>query len=257
MADSDSLGQSLAAEASGTSEKPAEANQTVETGAEKTDGADARFVGKDGKLDADKLHKSYKELEKRLGASVVIPKSDAKPEEWSSFYKRLGRPEKPEEYELEDIFLPDGVTKADFGEEDFKKAAFELGFSKDQAKKLHKWAVNQSMEIAKQQRAKFEARKTESSDALRKEYGEKYKEKLANVAMVSRKFGSEEWTQYLNEGAGNDPRLLRVLIKIGDAMSEDTLERGNGPAPKEQAEGVERYPNSPGMTGNNRFRSVR
>jgi len=220
---------------------------------EKDSGILGRFKSQNG------LAKSYLELFKRMERTVAIPGENAKPEEVEAFYKRLGRPDSPDGYELETVYLPDGVTKADMGEENFKKIAHKLGLTKAQAKELHKWAVDTSLDQVKQVRQVAEQKKREASEVLRKEYGLDYDKKIALMGQVNRKFGGDEWIQFLNEGPGNDPRLIRVLVKIGESISEDTLVQGRPPGAtglEEREPGVFSYPNRPEVTGN-RFRSVR
>jgi len=108
-------------------------------------------------------------------------------------------------------------------------------------------------------RKKVEEDKGKASEALRKQHGLQYDEKLALVSKVNQKFGDDDWIRYLNTGPGNDPSLLRFLIKVGEAISEDTLVRGRAaPMNVEQREaGVLSYPNRPEITGRQRFRSVR
>jgi hypothetical protein len=91
------------------------------------------------------LGKSYLELEKRLGASVVLPGKNAKPEDVEAFYEKLGRPKSPDGYELDPVFLPDNVSQTDPGNKEFRKIAHEIGLSKVQAKALNKWSVDLSL----------------------------------------------------------------------------------------------------------------
>lgn len=269
MAENDSGDTSLAAGGNADNSQAADQGnqtQTATTGSGATGSAEGlKFDGlpetERAKLARFKSHndlgKSYLELERRLGASVVLPGKDAKPEEVEAFYKRLGRPDSKDGYELDSAFLPDGVTKVDLGEEKFKAQAFELGLTKDQAKRLHKWAVDASLEQAKQIRAQMEVKKRDASEALRRRYGLDYDKKLALVGLVNQRFGGDSWIQYLNQGPGNDPQLLEVLIKIGEAISEETLVQGRPPGAEagKREPGVLSYPKRPEIT-QKRFRTV-
>jgi hypothetical protein len=257
----DSGDTSLAAGAADNSQEADQGNQSAPVAAE--GGLQFDLPAEDRtKLARFKSHndlgKSYLELERKLGASITLPGKNSTAEEREAFHKRLGRPDSPDGYELDSFFLPDGVTKADMGEEKFKAQAYELGLSKDQAKALHKWAVDASLEQAKQMKQQQALKKRDASEALRKEHGLEYEKKLALVGLVNQRFGGDEWIQFLNEGPGDDPRLLRVLMKVGEAISEDTLVQGRpaGMEPGEREDGLLSYPNRPEITGN-RFRSVR
>lgn len=261
---SDPQVQSLAAQA-GNSETSKTDNQTAATEPKSTEGLKFDGLGQEeqAKLARFKsqndLGKSYLELEKRLGASVVLPGKNAKPEDVEAFYEKLGRPKSPDGYELDSVFLPDNVTQTDPGNKEFRKIAHEIGLSKEQAKALNKWSVELSLAQASAFRKKMDEEKQKASENLRKEYGLGYDEKIALVARVNNKFGGDDWIRYLNTGPGNDPNLLRFLIKVGEAISEDTLIRGR-PAPgnvEQREPGVLTYPNRPEITGRQRFRTVR
>jgi len=205
------------------------------------------------------LGKSYLELERKLGASVVLPGKDAKQEDWDAFYKRLGRPDSPDGYELESVITNEGVKLDDVGDVEFKKQAHELGLTKNQAETLHKWWINAIIGQTEKLKTAAKEKKREASEALRKEYGLEYDKKLALVGLVNRKFGSDGWLPYLNKGPGNDPEFLRFLIKIGEAISEETLVSGRATTAvtvDEREPGVLNYPNRPEIT-KNRFRTVR
>lgn len=65
---------------------------------------------------------------------LVPPGADAKPEDWKAFYRKLGAPEKGEEYKLE---VPQGGD-AEFAKEAAAQFA-EIGLRPDQAKALATW----------------------------------------------------------------------------------------------------------------------
>ena len=262
MAKNDSDQQSLAA--GGGADNSQEGNQSNQIPPEST-GEELKF----DLPEADKtklarfktqndLGKSYLELERKIGASVVLPGKDASTEEKDAFYKRLGRPDSQNGYELDPVFLPDGVTRDEKSENTFKAIAFELGLTRDQARKLNKFAVDQTIAAMQAGRQAMEQKKREGSETLRKEYGLDYDKKLSLVGMVNNRFGGEDWIRYINQGPGNDPPMLRFLIKVGEAISEETLVQGRPPGVElgEREPGSLDYPKRPEIT-KNRFRSVR
>ena len=203
--------------------------------------------------------KSYLELEKRLGASVVIPGKDATQSEKDEFAKRLGRPEAPDGYELDQVYLPDGVTRQENSEEAFKRMAYELGLTKDQGKKLYKYATTQAFEGVAALRKAQDQKRMEAAASLKKEWGAEYDGNLAKVQKINKLFGDDDWVQYLNEGAGNEPRLIKVLVKIAKQFSEDTLETGKLPSrtPERREPGLLDYGNlRPEISGENRYRKL-
>lgn len=93
-------------------------------------GASIRIPGQDaGEQDWAAFNKKL--LEKVPGL-VNLPKDD-KPESWAPIFAKLGRPEKPEEYEIP---VPEGQAEL----KEFRAWAHEIGLTKTQAKALaSKW----------------------------------------------------------------------------------------------------------------------
>jgi len=263
MAENDSGDTSLAAGGADNSQDAVQGNQTRAATTEEGLKFDGLSEEQRTKLARFKTHndlgKSYLELERKIGASVVLPGKDAKQEDWDAFYKRLGRPDSPDGYELESVITEEGVKLNDVGDVEFKKQAHELGLSKNQAETLHKWWVNAIIGQTEKLKAVVREKKREASEALRKEYGLDYDKKLALVGLVNRRFGGDGWLPYLNKGPGNDPDMLRFLIRIGEAISEETLVQGrpgSGATIEQREPGIFSYPNRPEIT-HNRFRSVK
>jgi hypothetical protein len=206
---------------------------------------------------ANDVAKSALEFDKRISQSVPIPGKDANKETWDAFYKRLGRPESKGEYDLDAVFLPDGVTKDDKSDEQFRSIAYDLGLTKEQAKKLHKYAAQQGLDAYGNLKKQMEAQREQSRETLKKEWGSDYDRNVALIGTVLRKFGDDGVIQYLNSGPGNDPAMLKFLTKFGKAISPDTLERGSIPGVSQEDDGSDLFPNSPQMTGVNRERRIR
>jgi hypothetical protein len=202
------------------------------------------------------LAKSYLEAERRIGASIVIPGKDATQAEKDAFAKRLGRPETQDGYELDPVFLPEGVQEAG-GEKAFKEMAFEIGLTKDQARRLYKYATSQAFEGIAAMRKQQDQAKRAAAEGLRKEWGGEYDGNLAAVQKLNKIFGDDEWVKYLNNGAGNEPALIKFLVKVSKQFSEDTLETGKLPGRKEEKRepGLLDYGDTrPEITGANRYR---
>lgn len=247
-----------------TSEKaPDNQPQTQDTGPEWVKKLEGFDDGAKSKLARYKtvndLAKSALEFDKRISASVVIPGKDATKETWDTFYKRLGRPESQDEYELEQVYLPDGVSRAEDAETTFKKMAFDLGLTKDQAKRLYKHASEQALSGVSMLKKTMERNRKEAAETLKKDYGSDYDKNIALVQKVNKLFGDDSWVQYLNEGAGNEPRLVKFLVKVAKQFSEDTLESGRLPprTPERREPGLLDYGDKrPEITGDNRFRRL-
>jgi len=192
----------------------------------RSDGALAPHI-KEGKLDYAGLAKSYVHAQKLVGADkVVLPKPDAPREEWDAFFKRLGRPDEPTGYELA---APEGVEyKADEATDKwFRETAHRLGLSRTQANELFAEYVKFADAELRQAAQATEQQRAEALSTLQREYGTALQEKVAVAQKAVEFFGGDDLKTFLDEsGLGDHPALVKAFVKIGEAMSEDTL----GPA---------------------------
>ena len=76
------------------------------------------------------LAQSFVHGQKAMGAKrLAIPGETSTPEEWSDFYKALGRPDAEGDYKLDGVELPEGIVLDDGQVAAFRKFAFEHGMS--------------------------------------------------------------------------------------------------------------------------------
>ena len=85
------------------------------------------------------LYEGYRKLQKEVEASkdkVAIPTKDSKPDEVRGFLRRLGMPEKAEDYDLPDYDVkPEAIAAS---KANFMKTALGAGLTKAQAKAMWK-----------------------------------------------------------------------------------------------------------------------
>lgn len=187
-----------------------------------------------GWQDANSIIKSYRELEKFSGRDkndyIEIPKGEDA--DMSAVYARLGRPEKAEDYELQDT--------------DFAKAAkevlFKEGITKKQAKALEKWldeySVTQQKAEEEKAAADLEARNKASMEALKKLWGADFDKNVAlskNVA-ADLELSNEQIDAIGNViGAERLGKMLLGLSKPSDANQPLTGYKSGGQETKEMA----------------------
>jgi hypothetical protein len=169
-----------------------------------------------GKL--DDLVKGYFEAR----GKTDIPGTDAKPEELTAFWRRLGYPEKPENY---------SVSK-EKNAETFISAAHAARLTDEQAtalwKSVSEGTARQAAAIQQAQQAEFEA----TDAALRKEYGDKYSYALE---MFNRGIGRNGSLKALIRGAGlaGKQEVIRAFIALGESMQEPGSPK-SGETPRKQ-----------------------
>ena len=73
---------------------------------------------------------------------------------------------------------------------------------------------------------------------------------VSEAKQVVGKFAPEGFSEYLDEtGMGSDPRFLKFARAVYAGMREDTLVKGNPPAPKPKTAAQRMYPNMPSVEG--------
>ena len=174
--------------------------------------------------------KAYANAEKMIGGSVRIPKEDAKPEEWAAFYKKMGRPDTVEGYNIQKPDkLPDGVTWNDDLTSWFAKTAHENGLSKNQVQKIMKsW---NEVETAKAHSAQKEMGQRLSK--LQEQWGDEFAGRVElGVRGIERLMPKEEVTEFKalldTTGIGNHPLMIKYAHLVGKMLQEDGYIIGDG-----------------------------
>lgn len=178
-------------------------------------------------VDMDTELKGYRANKDRI---VIKPADDAKPEEFEAFAKAIGRPDKPEGYELDKIKLPEGMELDKPLHDWFVQTAHKSGLPKSAAQKMYN-EYNQFADA--QYKASLEARtkaREEAKAHLSKEWGEKAPENLEKVKRLVTKFAGEQGLKELAElGVGDHPGFLKFLLAVGEPHFNDkAFEGGKG-----------------------------
>jgi len=178
--------------------------------------------------DLGSFARSYRDLERTLsGEKVPVPRSD---EDWDRWFDAAGRPECPEDYELEAPEVPDGMDYSDELDERFRDLAYSHGLNQDQAQGLRSEMLDfLSEQHAREGEMREEARRLGEAD-LKREWGHAWQERLGEASTAMRRFAGEDFAAWAEEtGAGNDPRLIKAFANIARAtLGEDALTGRDG-----------------------------
>jgi hypothetical protein len=192
------------------------------------------WVEKKGYKSVEDLAKAAVNQESIIGASVKRPADDAPPAEWDKFYSKVGRPEKPDAYELKrPEGLPEDLPYDEALAGQFKSWAHGAGLNNRQAQTLHDQFALAQAEQAKAHVAGLTKAVETTADELVKEWGPqdsdgfKSKHEIANRAL--KKLGLVESFQksgiILKDGALTDASLAKAFAAIGEKMfSEDSID---------------------------------
>jgi hypothetical protein len=150
-------------------------------------------------------------------------------EEAAAAQKDLDAKGAPEKYEA--LKLPEGVVMPEAFQEAFTPIAKELGLSQAKAQLLFDGLVSKVQPIMlADQAAKWETQKQTWATESRadKEFGgDAFAANSALAIRAVNTFGTPEFKAALNQfGLGNHPEMVRFMVKVGKAMSEDTLGKG-------------------------------
>lgn len=165
---------------------------------------------------------------------VILPGENATPEELAAFHTALGRPEKPEDYEIAaPESLPEGFPYAPELESAFRQWAYEEGLSATQAKNLFNKYLKANVENfttqTEAQKAEFKASQDAIVAELHKDWGDKYEENFGIAQTAMREFfppGSKALAA-LDKVMGDEPDLIRMAYTIGKRMGEAGFVKGD------------------------------
>lgn len=162
------------------------------------------------------------------------PKEGNKPpEQKSETSKAEGAPEKYESFKA-----PEGITLDAKAVEDFTVLAKELNLSQASAQKLVDFQASQIKAAQESNLKSFEEMQKEWATETRKSLGANADKELGFAAVARDKFLNAEITingekttatKILNaSGLANHPAIIKSLISIGKAISEDKFVEGKG-----------------------------
>jgi hypothetical protein len=194
------------------------------------------------------------EAMKLVGRSVQIPGEKATDEEKAKFAAKIrqyqGIPDKPEDYKLTRPQMPEGQTYDEELERQAITIAHEEGISPKALQRLSdamhqrlmaQWAAYRES----QKKAEIEAqeKRTKETAAVLAEFDKdpEFKTKFAMVQHLLKKEGSIELAEELEANKGNNPQLIKFLLKMAPThVAEGEITGGEGSA--KTAQGILDYP---------------
>lgn len=182
-----------------------------------------KTVGDFAKAHLDTAAK-LKDAEGKLGNSIPKLGENATQEEREKFFNSLGRPEKPDGYELdgEDKNAPEWTGY-------WRNELHKIGVPKDQAKAISAAFNNQIKSMVDKHNANIQTEIGDASTKLKTELGDKYD---AGVELAQRLWKKETDTDFdkafTGETSANRFTMIRFLLKMAAKTGEDSSMRGSG-----------------------------
>jgi hypothetical protein len=170
-------------------------------------------------------------LKEQMDKSVIMPDDEASQEALDEFYKKLGRPEKADKYDLPAKVEGFEVPK-DFADS-IRNTAFEMGLSQKQAKGLYEAQVKQYQTIANEITQAYKVAMEDGEKQLKGEWRADYNANLEVARRGYQSFADQGIKELLNStGIGNHPEILKLFHRIGKQLSPDSSIPGDPPSPK-------------------------
>jgi len=184
------------------------------------------FVENKGWKNPDQMLESYQNLEKTVGVPsdrvLHLPKEDDA-DGWGEVYNRMGRPEEPSGYKLNEVDVPDGGIDLT---PNLREWAHEAGLSQDQTTKIYDKYNARLVELNNEVEAKKSEQATADEQSLRKEWGSAWDENISAGTRFRQRFGLDDATVDKLEDALGLRGLLELSAKIGRGLGEHGMPNG-------------------------------
>lgn len=174
------------------------------------------------------LVKSYLHAQKLVGADKIpVPNKHATDEDWNEVFKRLGAPNKPEDYKYN---FEDGELDARQVSE-FNKTAHGLGLLPKQAEGLIKFynEFNGTLSTNLEEAAVQAQLKTETE--LKREFGPQYNKRLDQAKRLAIGTLGAEFLEntVLKDGSrlGDNLSVIKAFSNLAEKLSEDEIIKGD------------------------------
>jgi len=163
------------------------------------------------------MAKAYLELEgKQTG--VAIPGKEATAEAVAEFWEKVGRPKAADGYSFAKDKDNEGMA--------FAEAAFGANLTETQAAAMLKNLQEFGQKKAAAWKSANERRLTETSAALEKEYGGKYKENMEHLTRGLAAAGPNVAKLLGDAGLAGEPEIVKAFIAYGKMTAESGSSRG-------------------------------
>lgn len=177
----------------------------------------------------DDLLKSYLHAQKMIGANkIAVPNKMATEDDWKEVFRKLGAPEKPEDYKYS--FKDNEIDPEQL--KSFNETAHRLGLLPQQAERLIKF-YNEMNTASEQNRLQAaDNKQLEAETLLKKEFGANYGKRLDQARrLASETFGKELLNNtMLQDGSrlGDNVEIIKAFAMLADKLSEDEIVKGDG-----------------------------
>ncbi len=171
-----------------------------------------------------------------MGQSVVLPNEKATPEARAKFYASMGRTDKPEDYVLDKIELPKGLTADEGMEKDFLNLAHAKGLNTETVNGIRAWYMETMGKQIMQAQKVVKTTQAEAVAAMREAFGADYDASQAYMERGFQKLATPELSDlFKSTGLGNHPHFIKMFVDMGRLITEHPVVDGSRGEHLEQA----------------------
>ncbi len=178
------------------------------------------WVSAKGFKDPAAITESYRNLEKIHGAGpdklVKLPQKPDDQAGWNEVYKKLGRPDKADDYKID---IPQGVADDNFAK--WAKGIFhEAGLSKSQGEKIaakwNEYVQNNAKQVVESNNQNIAAQET----SLKQEWGMAFDKNMEVARNAAKEFGIDNDTIDKLEDAMGWTGVIKFMHNVGSKLGE-------------------------------------
>jgi len=180
--------------------------------------------------DMNQFVKSYLHAQKMVGLDKIpVPNKYATDEDWNEVFKRLGAPEKPDQYKYK---FDKGQEVDEKALKAFNEVAQKNGLLPKQAESIVKFYNELNQQAVSQETSKMDAAQKEAETVLKTEFGAEYGKRLDQAKRLA---VATLGTDFLNKTVlkdgsklGDNVSLIKAFSTLADKLSEDEIVKGEG-----------------------------
>ncbi len=164
----------------------------------------------------------------KAGRGIIVPKPDAKPEEWTEFYRKTGA-----STNLADYKIPEGYEKAPAIAK-FREEAVKMGMPARMFDGVMNFIKTSAEASDQAELAQFEAQAERETNEIKSEWGKDYDRKRELGRRAAQTFvehtDAKDLETKLNmlEGALGTKGFYKLWAAIGEGIAEDRFIAGDG-----------------------------
>lgn len=168
--------------------------------------------------------------ESLVGADkIAIPGKNADQKTKDDFYAKLGRPEKPEGYEVPTENMPEEIALDNEQISLFRAEAYRIGLTAEQAASMIRFDAHRTGSALKEMDESTVSQVKETLEQLQKDWGDAYEQNSGIAKHGLREIGGTEMAEWAEEtGLGNDIRFIKFCYNVGRALASDEVKGMGG-----------------------------